>query len=176
MSKSVTMSRKAAVVALLASVSLVACSTQEGTGTGIGALFGAAVGGALGGKKGALIGGAVGALAGNRIGAYLDAKDREELNKVTARNIERMEDGETVTWSNPDNDVSVDITAEATDSITRQVVYVRNKDVEAPEALEIIGAPYEVGSNTAYVLSSPAIGGRILLELEHTWSGDQLCK
>lgn len=166
MSKSVTMSRKAAVVALLASVSLVACSTQEGTGTGIGALFGAAVGGALGGKKGALIGAAVGALAGNRIGAYLDAKDREELNKVTARNIERMADGETVTWTNPDNDVSVDVTVEGTDSITREVVYVRNKDVEAPVALDIIGAPYEVSSNTAHVLSSPAVGGRILLELE----------
>ena len=166
MSRSVIMSRKAAVVALMASVSLVACSTQEGTGTGIGALFGAAIGGALGGKKGALIGAAVGALAGNRIGAYLDAKDRAELNKVTARNIERMKDGETVTWSNPDHDVSVDITAQATDSMIRQVAFVRFKDVEAPDALDIIGAPYEVSSNTAYVLSSPAIGGRILLELE----------
>lgn len=166
MSKNVTISGKAAVVALMTSVSLVACSTQEGTGTGIGALFGAAVGGALGGKKGALIGAAVGALAGNRIGAYLDAKDREELNKVTARNIEHMVDGETVTWSNPDNDVSVDITAEAADNMTREVAFVRFKNVEAPDALEIIGAPYEVSSNTAYVLSSPAVGGQILLELE----------
>ena len=131
MPQAVTKSRKGIIVVLLASVSLVACSTQEGTGTGIGAILGAAVGGALGGKKGAILGAAVGALAGNRIGAYLDKKDQEELNRVTAENIENMADGETVTWTNPDKDISVDVTAEGTDSVTREVVYLRNREVEA---------------------------------------------
>ena len=45
MPQAVTKSRKGIIVVLLASVSLVACSTQEGTGTGIGAILGAAVGG-----------------------------------------------------------------------------------------------------------------------------------
>ena len=166
MSQNVAMSRKGAVVALLASVSLVACSTQEGTGTGVGAILGAVIGGAIGGKKGAIIGAAAGALAGHRIGAYLDNKDREALNKITAQNIENMEDGETVTWSNPDKDITVDVTTEGTDDVTREVAVVRFKDVEAPDSLEIIGAAYEVSSNSAYVLSSPAVGGQVLHELK----------
>jgi surface antigen len=149
----------------MASVSLVACSTQEGTGTGVGAILGAVIGGAIGGERGALIGAAVGALAGNRIGAYLDKKDQEELNKFTAQNIGRMKDGETVNWSNPDKEISVDVTAEGTDDVTREVAFVRYKDVDSPGRLDVIGAPYEVSSSTAYVLSSPGVGGQILREL-----------
>lgn len=159
--------RRGIVIALMASVSVAACqTTNEGAGTGLGALLGAAVGGALGGKKGALIGAAAGALAGNRIGAYLDARDREALNNVTAQNIEGMKDGETVTWTNPDKELSVDVTAEATDSMTREVAVVRFKDVENPEQLDVIGAAYEVTSDSAYVFSSPGVGGQILDEID----------
>ena len=74
------------VLAGCLTVSLLACATQQQTGTGVGAGAGAVVGGVLGqviGRNtqatllGAGIGAAVGGLAGNQFGAYMDRQEQD---------------------------------------------------------------------------------------------------
>lgn len=173
MSKQQNLSRTKIVVALLASASLVACQTSnEGAGTGLGALLGAAAGGALGGKKGAVIGALAGALVGNRLGAYLDKKERRELQARTAARLDSMEDGETLKWTNPDSGARVDVTPGKTRTIKRYEAIPRFKSVKKPRGLEIVGAMFEVEGDMANVRRAPRDRSKVLDSLssgENIW-------
>ena len=79
--------------------------TKEQGGTVLGALGGAAAGAALGDGNwwaigaGALVGGVV----GNRVGNYLDERDQQQAYSTANYALDNNQDGQTATWSNPQN-------------------------------------------------------------------------
>lgn len=79
--------------------------TKEQGGTVLGALGGAAAGAALGDGNwwaigaGALVGGVV----GNRVGNYLDERDQQEAYSTANYALDNNADGQTASWSNPQN-------------------------------------------------------------------------
>jgi surface antigen len=80
--------------------------TKEQGGTVVGALGGAAIGAAAGNGNwwaigaGALVGG----LVGNRVGNYLDERDQQQAYSTANYALDNNKDGQTATWSNPQND------------------------------------------------------------------------
>ena len=79
--------------------------TKEQGGTALGALGGAAAGAALGdGNWWAIGAGAlVGGLVGNRVGNYLDERDQQQAYSTANYALDNNADGETASWSNPQN-------------------------------------------------------------------------
>jgi surface antigen len=90
--------------------------TKEQGGTVLGALGGAAAGAALGdGKWWAIGAGAlVGGLVGNRVGNYLDERDRQQAWSTANYALSNNQDGQTATWSNPQNNTGGYTTPTAT--------------------------------------------------------------
>jgi surface antigen len=82
--------------------------SDESVGTVLGAVGGAAAGAALGGGKwwaigaGALVGGVL----GNRVGNYLDQKDQQHAVQNANYALNHNADGQTSSWSNPQNKTS----------------------------------------------------------------------
>ena len=113
-----------AMSALLALSLLTGCAssgggsgiTKEQGGTVLGALGGAAAGAALGdGKWWAIGAGAlVGGLVGNRVGNYLDERDQQQAYSTANYALDHNKDGQTATWSNPQNNTSGYTTPTAT--------------------------------------------------------------
>jgi surface antigen len=93
--------------ALLALALVAGCGgiTKEQGGTALGALGGGAAGAALGDGNwwaigaGALVGGVV----GNRVGNYLDERDRQQAYSTANHALDNNADGQTASWSNPQN-------------------------------------------------------------------------
>src|SRR5262245_6876286 len=79
--------------------------SDEQIGTVLGALGGAAIGAAASdGNWWAIGGGAlVGGLVGNRVGNYLDERDRQQAYSTADYALDHNKDGQTATWSNPQN-------------------------------------------------------------------------
>ena len=82
--------------------------TNEQGGTVLGALGGAAIGAAAGdGNWWAIGAGAlVGGLVGNRVGNYLDERDRQQAYSTASYALDNNRDGQTASWSNPQNNTS----------------------------------------------------------------------
>ena len=82
--------------------------TNEQGGTVLGALGGAAIGAAAGdGNWWAIGAGAlVGGLVGNRVGNYLDERDRQQAYSTASYALDNNKDGQTASWSNPQNNTS----------------------------------------------------------------------
>ncbi len=111
-------------IAIIASLSLVACQTQPGqdplgnppnAGGGIskqtmGTLGGAVIGGVLGSKigggtgKGIAIGAGtlLGAAMGSSVGASLDRADMMYYNQTSQRALETAQPGQSLPWTNPE--------------------------------------------------------------------------
>ncbi len=95
------MKRISAVLSMLAfCASLSACTTQEGTGTVLGAGAGAAAGAAIAKNDavGAVVGGLLGGSVGREIGQYMDQRDQGRL----AQTFEYNQTGSTSQWTTPD--------------------------------------------------------------------------
>jgi surface antigen len=98
--------------AMLAALSLAACSAESGPkevgGTALGAVAGGLAGnaiGASGGNRvaGTLIGAALGGFVGNRIGASLDDEDKRRAYAAQMQALETGPSGAPVAWRNPDS-------------------------------------------------------------------------
>ena len=91
---------------------------ETAVGAGVGAAGGAVIGGLAGGTKGAIIGGLLGALAGGVVGNYLERKDRDRPQAVSAvgykpnqGNVVRIERVQTSPASaRPGDKVNLDVT------------------------------------------------------------------
>lgn len=104
------MAKRAMATALAAFLGLGACQSggvgnnNETYGTAGGAVAGAVLGAVIAGEDnrwlGGLLGAVVGGAIGNRVGNYLDADDEEAIANSTEQSLNT---GETVAWSNPEN-------------------------------------------------------------------------
>lgn len=153
--------------ALLASTILATtgCKTtdmsKQEAGTAIGLLGGAAIGSMFGdgaGRAAAVAAGAViGGVLGNVIGAHLDEQDAAAVTHTSADALENADDGETITWSNPETNVKAELTPVETRAEKRNMKIARLKTVEAPGEMILIGRPYEVTGSSVNVRTGPGL-------------------
>ncbi len=88
------------IAAALSVLLLSSCANKAQTGAAGGAAAGAIAGQAIGKNTGAtLIGAAVGGMLGYAIGNEMDKYDQQQLNQA----YEKAQTGQTVNWTNPDN-------------------------------------------------------------------------
>lgn len=104
------MAKRVAATALAAMLVVGACQSsgvgdnKETYGTAGGAVAGAVLGAVIAGEDnrwlGGLLGAAIGGAIGNRVGNYLDQDDQQAIAASTEQSLDS---GETVSWSNPEN-------------------------------------------------------------------------
>jgi surface antigen len=111
------MRAKAFLVAVALALGLAGCADRgpnETIGTVVGGVLGAVVGSQFGSGTGQIVataaGTLVGAWIGGSIGRSLDDRDRETAYQTDQDALEHNDDGETSSWSNPDNKTSGAIT------------------------------------------------------------------
>jgi surface antigen len=121
--------------------------SKQDLGTGAGVIVGATVGQLFGNGAGRLlatVGGAiVGGFIGNRIGASLDEADRVAVSRQSADVLSGAKDGSSVSWASPSGKASAEIIASNTRAQTREIPVLRDKRVQKPAQLDLIGKTYE---------------------------------
>ncbi|WP_319466457.1 SH3 domain-containing protein [uncultured Pseudodesulfovibrio sp.] len=150
-------------------------ASKQNTGTAAGAMLGGVAGMFFGKGAGKVLAIGIGALAGgfigNQIGSYLDEQDRLALQQESAKALAKSDDGETVKWENPDTEAKAEITVVKTETIQREIPIVRQKEVQKPGKLVLIGEPYEIltdsnvrfGPSTEYGVAEVLPKGSVLL-------------
>lgn len=107
------------MIAVLAlPLGLGACANDRGpnetVGTVVGGVLGAVVGSQIGSGTGQIVATAAGTLLGawigGSIGRSLDDRDRETAYRTDQQALETNDDGQTSSWSNPDNNTGGSIT------------------------------------------------------------------
>ena len=111
------------IFALILAAFLSSCATKAQTGMGTGAAAGAIAGQAIGRNTGAtLIGAAIGAFLGYAVGNELDRADQARITSA----YERVPDGQTSSWVNPNNGNEF--------AVTPKYTYKNNYDQNCREA------------------------------------------
>lgn len=138
--------------------------TKEDIGTATGAIVGGLLGSRVGEGSGRYVAAAVGALAGaylgKQLGAWMDAQDQQDLATVGGSALDGANDGETVTWNNPQTGLAVKATPTATKQVSRDVQVLRLKSVERHD-LQIIGEPY-VARSSSNLRAGPSVDSSIV--------------
>jgi surface antigen len=110
--------RTGALAVLILAGSLGGCSSDRGQnetiGTVLGGIAGAVIGSQFGSGTGQIVATAAGTLAGawigNAIGRSLDEEDRQTAYQTDQAALENNADGESSSWSNPENNTGGSIT------------------------------------------------------------------
>jgi len=139
----------------------------SGSGCTIAAAVGAVAGGVGGylidSKNGTLVtlgGAALGGLLGNQLCELLSPQQQEAVAQQTAQALQEGRDGRPVQWEDSGGLQGVFTTSD-TRTETRSVQIVRNRAIETPENLEVIGGPYRA-TTAATIRSGPSRGaGRV---------------
>lgn len=133
--------------------------SKENAGAIIGAIAGGLLGSRVGDGKGrvlaGILGAAGGAWLGAKIGANLDAKDRAAVEMESVNALNGVNDGQQVSWSNPQSGASATLTPQNTRSETRDVTFMRDKRVEMAPSINLIGETY-VATKSSNVRSGPS--------------------
>ncbi len=98
-------------IAVVASLSIAACATDQGPKQGLGTLIGAGLGGLAGSQIGSGTGQMVavgagvllGGLLGSEVGKSLDKADRLYAGRNAQQTLEATPTGQSSTWQNPDS-------------------------------------------------------------------------
>ncbi|SOD95501.1 SH3 domain-containing protein [Caenispirillum bisanense] len=133
-----------ATTAIVAVLATSACqTTNRDIGRVVGAVAGVAIGSAFGqgaGKIAAIaLGGVIGGVIGDMIGSMLDEQEQAQVSRQAGQALGSARDGETITWSNPDSGAAARITPVSTGTAERRVAIVRDRAVQAPASLEVLG-------------------------------------
>lgn len=168
------MQRKSTCAVLLGLSLLSGCENTDGMnkqeiGTGLGLAVGTTVGILLGGDAGgkllgAVLGATLGGVIGNQFGRLLDEQDMAAIEKETTEALEKAEDGETVTWNNPESGASAKVTPKDTRTVEKKVVVIRETKVAPTPALELIGKPYG-GLQDANVRAAPTADAEVVASI-----------
>lgn len=136
------------MVAVCAVSLLTGCQnvSNRDAGTALGAVAGGVAGAFFGkgaGKVVAIMAGTViGGFIGNQIGASLDDQQKAAIAQTSANTLNAAADGQTITWN--DGKAQAQITAGNTHYEPKTVVVVRDRKVEPPGRLQVVGADYQV--------------------------------
>lgn len=159
-------------VCLAAVLNVSACQTMDKDdakllGTVGGGIGGAILGAQFGKGAGQLVATALGAVAGSLLGNWLaDRLTQEEQATVAVKGGQALDgaaDGETVSWTAPESGTQVALTPRETTKATRKVTIVRDKNIAAPPAIEVLGETWQAktGANLRAAPSASAekVGG-----------------
>ena len=159
--------RTAAAVAAC-SVLAAGCATMsEEDKAALSGLFSAAAGVAVAkalgadGWEAALIGLAAG-YAGFQISKHLSESDQVAVREEAARALTNSEDGETVYWVSRESGAKASMTARDSRRETREVEALRDKRVETPPSLDLIGKPYVSTGSSVRLRSAPSTSADVL--------------
>lgn len=162
--------RGTTALALMSALVLGGCdkTTGQTVGSIVGVVGGAVLGAQFGKGTGQLIATAIGATAGYMIGDWvgemLDPEDAQAVENTTIQTLNASNDGEKVTWQNPDTGASAEITPTNTRQVTAEVEVKRPKIVASPVGMTIIGEEQTIlkGAN---VRAAPSTDSDILTGL-----------
>ncbi len=159
---------KRAVTAGALSVALLTtgCQTTKqdiGTlvGAGLGAVIGAQFGKGSGQIIGVALGTALGGYLGNQIGRMLDEADQQAVSQRAGMALASARDGETINWSNPETGASATLTPLETRTESREVPLLRQKNVAAPPALDLIGETWHA-TKSANLRAAPGTDSEVV--------------
>ncbi len=164
------MLRGTTAMALMSALALGGCdkTTGQTVGSIVGVVGGAVLGAQFGKGTGQLIATAIGATAGYMIGDWvgemLDPEDTQAVENTTIQTLNASNDGEKVTWQNPDTGASAEITPTNTRQVTAEVEVKRPKIVASPVGMTIIGEE-QVILKGANVRAAPSTDSDILTGL-----------
>lgn len=140
-----------------------ASKITSGSGCTIAAAAGAVAGGVggylIGGKNGTLVtlgGAALGGLLGSQLCALLSPEEQEAVAQQTAQALQEGRDGQPVQWEDS-NGLQGEFTTSDTRTEKQPVQIVRDRAIETPENLEVIGGPYRA-TTAATIRSGPSRG------------------
>ncbi|MEO1751131.1 SH3 domain-containing protein [Thiofaba sp. EF100] len=130
------------------------------SGAAIGAVAGGLLGAVLGGKgEGRVLGAAIGALAGGflgqQIGQMLDEEDKKAIELQAAQALDKPDGQAGANWTNQQKGVSAEIQAGTAKNEQKEIVMVRDKNVEPPPQLDLIGKTY-VAKSAVNVRAAPS--------------------
>ncbi|WP_417810710.1 SH3 domain-containing protein [Thalassospira alkalitolerans] len=149
-------------------------TTGQTIGSIVGVVGGTLLGAQFGNGTGQLIATAIGATAGYMIGDWvggmLDPKDAEAVQNTTTQTLDAGNDGEKVTWKNPDTGASAEIVPTNTRQVTAKVEVQRPKIIASPVGMMIVGEERVVAKG-ANVRAAPTIEADILTGLK---AGDRV--
>lgn len=155
-------------VCLTASLLLSACVTdqnKENVGMVVGGVVGAVAGSQFGSGAGRFVGAAVGALAGTFLGRelakLLNPEETKQVDEQSSSALANTQDGQTVTWTNPDGKTKATLTPRDTGTETRKVAMLRQKNVEPPPPMEMIGATWEA-TRSANLRAGPSTNSEVV--------------
>ncbi len=127
-------------------------------GTALGAVAGGVAGAFFGkgaGKAVAIMAGtAIGGFIGNQIGASLDEQQKAAIAQTSANALNTAAAGQTITWN--DGKAQAQITAGKTQYEPKTVVVVRDRKVEPPPALQLVGTNHKVTGSAPVRLAANA--------------------
>lgn len=162
--------RGTTALALMSTLALGGCdkTTGQTVGSIVGVVGGAVLGAQFGKGTGQLVATAIGATAGYLIGDWvgemLDPQDTQAVENTTIQTLNASNDGEKVTWQNPDTGASAEITPTNTRQVTAEVEVKRPKIVASPVGMTIIGEQ-QVILKGANVRAAPSTDSDILTGL-----------
>jgi len=164
------MLRGTTTLVLMSALALGGCdkTTGQTVGSVVGVVSGAFLGAQFGKGTGQLVATAIGATAGYLIGDWvgemLDPEDTQAVENTTIQTLNASNDGEKVTWQNPDTGASAEIVPTNTRQVTAEVEVKRPKIVASPVGMTIIGERQTIlkGAN---VRAAPSTDADILTGL-----------
>lgn len=168
--------RGTTALVLMSVLALGGCNKTTGQTVGsiVGVVGGTLLGAQFGNGTGQLIATAIGATAGYMIGDWvggmLDPKDAEAVQRQTTQTLNAGNDGETVSWQNPDTGASAEIIPSNTRQVTAQVEVQRPKVVASPVGMTIVGEE-RVITKGANVRAAPSTDSDVLTGLRE---GDRI--
>ena len=139
----------------------------------------ARLGGAIGAIAGALIANEAGAsdwqvvlagiaagYAGYRIGKHLSGNDQDALRARTASALSTAQDGETVEWASEESGAKARITTTGTRQERKDIDLLRDRRVDSPPPLDIIGKPYASLGSSVNLRAGPSTGTPVVGSLD----------
>ena len=159
--------RTVAAVAVFSVLGAGCATMSEEDKAALGGLFGTvagvAVAKALGadGWEAALIGLAAG-YAGFQISKHLSENDQLAVREEAARALDGSNDGETVYWASEESGARASMTPRDSRRETREVEMLRDKRIETPPPLDLIGKPYVSAGSGVRLRSAPSTSADVV--------------
>ncbi|MFC4235078.1 SH3 domain-containing protein [Thalassospira xianhensis] len=168
--------RGTTALVLMSLLALGGCNKTTGQTVGsiVGVVGGTILGAQFGNGTGQLVATAIGATAGYMIGDWiggmLDPTDAEAVQQRTNQTLDAGNDGDVVTWNNPDTGASAEIVPTNTRQVAAKVEVQRPKVVASPVGMTIVGEE-RVVTKGANVRSAPSTDSDVLTGLR---AGDRI--
>ena len=153
---------------------LAGCATMEMTEeerARLGATMGAIAGALIANEAGAsdwqvVLAGIAAGYAGYRIGKHLGQNDQAALRQRTASALSTARDGETVEWASTESTARARITTTDTRQETRSIDLLRDRRVDSPPPLDIIGKPYASLGSSVNLRAGPSTSTQVVGSLD----------